>query len=54
MAKEYNESQRQEDKFLAKMNWFRIDTNKKEVGKDIEDWRERLKGVWRGSNISQR
>ena len=54
MAKEYNENQRQVDKFLAKMNWFRSRPNKLESGNDIEDWRDRLKGVWRGSNISQR
>ena len=54
LAKEYQEEQRQTDKYLARMNWFKPG---KTIDNDLyeaKDWRDALKGVWKGSNTSQR
>ena len=54
--KKFKEQERQSDKYLAKMNWYRSGKkNKPEKGRsESESWRTRLKGVWRGSTSAQK
>ena len=59
LSKEHCEDERQIHKCQAKRQWFRSKKNKKDLGDSsinycVKDWRQRLKGIWKGSGNSQR
>ena len=55
LSKEYEEENRQINKYRAKMGWFRSKMDPEVSAVDRKDgWRLNLKGVWRGTNMSQK
>ena len=53
-SKSYCEEERQICKFRARMNWFKTVPSLNSNERSNNDWRKELKGVWKGSNNSQR
>ena len=61
LDKEFDEDERQVNKYLAKMVWFKNKGRKNNCGPEgsndnnnVLNWRDRLKGSWRGEDMSQR
>ena len=55
VAKDYMEGERQKDKFLAKTNWYRKERDLRQgVDMKKESWKDNLRGVWKGTNHSQK
>ena len=55
--KKFKENERQCDKYLAKMNWFRVSKQTNETGvgcTKLDSWKSNLHGVWRGSTRGQK
>ena len=57
-GKDYREDERQCDKYMAKMSWYKSKENarvdKDRSKKKKECWKNNLQGVWKGSTRSQR
>ena len=52
LSKEYNQENRQIEKYMGKMTWYQSDgENYKEIN---GGWRRKLKGVWEGAKPVQR
>ena len=52
LSKEYNQENRQIEKYMGKMTWYQSDGGKDAGGKG--GWRNKLKGIWEGAKPVQR
>ena len=53
LDKSYREEDRQVDKYMAKMEWFKS-KKRSPAQQATNEWRNKLTGVWRGERLSQR
>ena len=54
LAKEYCEQSRQVMKYQAKMSWYKPKSQDVDQNVPNNGWKKELRGIWRGTNVSQR